>query len=1081
MLSSSDRETSCRLSPIQEEMLLRHQPAPAFGTHIQGACSFLEELEIDIFIKTWQAIVSRHQSLRTSFQGNRRPVSCQSVQASMALPFEIHDWRDLSADVQQSRLLEYLQLDRKKGFLLTEAPLMRFALFCMAPAHYELVWTSHPVIADHHSYFFILDEVFATYDNLRQGKSFPLKAARPYGEYVTWLAEQDSRKTEKFWRNLLDGINAPTFLASTPGGGNLQAGDPEYAECEKRLPQSVTTALRALGAEHHLKLDTILQGAWALLLHRYSGEEDVTFGIEGDCRSWAKETSEAMVGPFINTVPLRLRIVPEMAVITWLQEIKQQRLAILEHGHASLLDIRQWSNVPADLPLFETILVFNECESTSLLRSSREKLGSRTCKLYQWNGYPITLHAYAETGLFLRIIHDRQYFDHGFINRLLAHLNILLEAIARAPAKPLAHLPILTDAERRQVLVEWNATSVDYPRTCLHQLFESQVERTPERIAVVFAGQQLTYRELNERANQVGHYLRKFGVGPDVLVGLFMERSLEMVIGIYGIIKAGGAYVPLDPEYPSERVEFMAKETKAPVLLTQKHLLSRLPRHDARVICLDTDWPEIARESADDTPNGVTEENLAYVIYTSGSTGKPKGVMNTHRGICNRLHWMQDAYRLTGADRILQKTLFGFDVSVWEFFWPLLFGARLIVARPKGHLDGNYLIKLIQEQGVTTLHFVPSMLEVFLDYPEVAKCASLRRVICSGEALPRELQKRFFEKMSAELHNLYGPTEAAVDVTSWVCRRDCARRLVPIGRPVANTQLYILDRYLQPVPVGVIGELFIGGVQVARGYLNRPELTTEKFIPDPFSRVPGARLYRTGDLARYLADGTIEYLGRTDHQIKIRGIRIELGEIDAVLGSHKSVRQAVTTAREDTPGGKQLVAYLVLEDGEPPSAGDLRRYLKDRLPEQMVPSTFVIMEKFPLSANGKIDRQALPLPPAAPLMDKSNYVLPGTELERTVAAIWQEVLLLEKVGIHDNFFDLGGHSLRMAQVHSRLRSRLGREFPLLEMFSNPTVFSLACFLSQHDNKQHPLLQDEWARKLHARKYRMKQRLKHRAF
>jgi amino acid adenylation domain-containing protein len=556
---------------------------------------------------------------------------------------------------------------------------------------------------------------------------------------------------------------------------------------------------------------------------------------------------------------------------------------------------------------------------------------------------------------------------------------------------------------------------------------------------------------LNGRANQVAHHLRAMGVGPEVLVGIFMERSLEMVIAMYGILKAGGAYVPLDPEYPPERVAFMARDTQVPVLLTQRHLMASLPEHKAQVICLDSDWPSIAREDSQNLARGATADNLAYVIYTSGSTGMPKGAMNTHRGICNRLLWMQDEYQLTDKDRILQKTPFSFDVSVWEFFWPLLVGACMVVARPGGHKDSNYLVKTIQEQGITTLHFVPSMLQVFLEEKGVEKCFTLKRVICSGEALPYELQEHFFARLPAELHNLYGPTEAAVDVTYWACKRGSDQRIVPIGFPVANTQMYVLDSHLQPVPIGVPGELYIGGVQVGRGYLNRPELTAEKFILDPFRAVPGARLYRTGDLARYLPGGEIEYLGRTDHQVKIRGFRIELGEIEAVLGEHETIGQVVVMAREDIPGEKRLVAYIVPDGNQTPSASVLRQYLQAKLPEYMVPGAFIMLERVPLSPNGKIDRKALPAPVSIRPVE-SDYVAPGTEMERTIAVIWQEVLQLGRVGIHDNFFDLGGHSLRMAQVHRKLREKIQRDLSMLEMFKYPTINSLAQYLSEGEKE-----------------------------
>jgi len=522
-----------------------------------------------------------------------------------------------------------------------------------------------------------------------------------------------------------------------------------------------------------------------------------------------------------------------------------------------------------------------------------------------------------------------------------------------------------------------------------------------------------------------------------------------MIIGILGILKAGGAYVPLDPDYPEERLAFMLEDASVSVMLTQRHLLDALPGHSGHTICLDTQWEEIAQHSHNAPVNETTPANLAYVIYTSGSTGKPKGVMNTHQGICNRLLWMQDQYQLTSVDAVLQKTPFSFDVSVWEFFWPLLAGVRLVVARPGGHQDPAYLVRIIVEQHITVIHFVPSMLRYFLEASGIKRCTSLRHVICSGEELSRDLQERFFSRMNSQLHNLYGPTEAAVDVTHWTCLRSSKLRIVPIGRPVANTTTYILDSSLQPVPIGVTGQLYLGGVQVARGYLNRPELTAEKFIRDPFDEKQEARLYKTGDLARYLPDGNVEFLGRIDHQVKIRGFRIEIGEIEAVLGQHPELQETTIIAREDQFGDKCLVAYVVPGKKAPISINDLRSFLKGKLPGYMVPSAFVVLDSLPLTPNGKIDRKALP----GLTMERSDiesvFVRPRTPVEEILCGIWCDVLGLKEVSIHNNFFDSGGHSLLATQVMSRISKALELEIPLRFLFEAPTPAGLAMRITQN--------------------------------
>ncbi|MEA2176285.1 MAG: hypothetical protein QOD00_3877, partial [Blastocatellia bacterium] len=617
--------------------------------------------------------------------------------------------------------------------------------------------------------------------------------------------------------------------------------------------------------------------------------------------------------------------------------------------------------------------------------------------------------------------------------------------------QPINTLPLLSATERQQLLIEWNHTSKEYPQDiCLHQLFEAQVERTPDATALIFEDQELSYQELNERANQLAHYLQEMGVGAEVLVGICMERSVEMVVSLLSILKAGGAYVPMDPQYPLERLSLMIEDAGGPVLLTQEHLLDRLPPSESKVVCVDSDWNVILQQRADNLQERLRPENLAYVIYTSGSTGKPKGVMISHDAICNRLFWMQEAYQLSASDRVLQKTPYTFDVSVWEFFWPLLNGAQLVVARPGGHQDSAYLVRLIIERQITVLHFVPSMLQAMLEEPAFEKCDSLREVICSGEALPYNLQERVFERLkTTSLRNLYGPTEAAVDVTHWTCERASQERGVPIGRPIANIHIHILDEHLEPVAIGVPGHLHIGGVGLARGYFHQPHLTAEKFIPDPHSSIHGARLYRTGDLARYLPDGAIEFMGRLDHQIKLRGNRIEAGEVEAALVQHSGVREAVVVVREDTPGDKRLVAYVVCNREQGTSTDELRVHLKRLLPEYMIPSAYVALDELPLTANGKLDRQSLPAPDTSRPAVASELVQPRNSLEEALALLWAKTLGVAQVGVFDNFFELGGHSVLATQLITRLQEVFPTDLPLLTLFfQDPTVAGLAGAITQ---------------------------------
>ena len=577
---------------------------------------------------------------------------------------------------------------------------------------------------------------------------------------------------------------------------------------------------------------------------------------------------------------------------------------------------------------------------------------------------------------------------------------------------------------------------------CIHQMFEMQVNLTPDAIAVIFEKSQLTYEQLNQRANQLANYLRGLGVGKDVLVGVCLERSLEMIVGLLAILKAGGAYVPLDPAYPADRLAFILEDTQTPILLTQEKFFRTLPPHQAQVVCLDVDWEIIAKNSQENPVFETNPDHLIYAIYTSGSTGQPKGVMITHRGIYNQLLWRQTTFQLTSNDKVLQNISFSFDPSVWQIFWPLCYGAKLVLAKPGGHQDTGYLIKLIDKEQITVIALVPSLLRVLLEEPDIEKCQYLRHITCGGEALSVELIERFFVRLNLDnvLHNCYGPTEYSIDTTFWTCQRQTNHTIAPIGRPIANTQIYILDENLKLLPIGEAGELYIGGAGLARGYLNRPQLTQEKFISNPFE---SSKLYKTGDLARYLPDGNIEFLGRIDYQVKIRGFRIELGEIETLLHQHSGLQQSIVIASEDVPGNKQLIAYLVANPEQILSSGELRDFLRKQLPDYMIPAAFVFLDSLPLNPNGKIDRRALPVPNLFDFGDSTNFVAPSNPTEELLANIWKEVLSLEKIGIHDNFFALGGHSLLATRVISRCRQAFAMEIPLQLLFENPTVASLA--------------------------------------
>ncbi|MCG6135477.1 MAG: non-ribosomal peptide synthase/polyketide synthase [Nostoc sp. LLA-1] len=1043
----------------------------AFGLRLVGT------LNVTALQQSLIEIIHRHEALRTNFVTVDGQAT-QIIQTETNWTVIVVDLQHLPLTEQKTTAQKLLQQQAIEPFDLASDALIRATLVVLSPTEQWLSVCMHHVVSDGWSIGVFVQELQALYNGYSQGQPSPLLPLPiQYADFALWqrqwLVGEVLKSQLSYWKEQL--ANAPTFLPLPTDRPRPAVQTFNGAHLEFTLSVELTQKLVKLSQQQGVTLFMTLLAAYNTLLYRYTAQEDILVGTPVAGRD--RTELESLIGFFVNTLVMRTNLAENPSFNELLPRIREMALSAYAHQDLPfemLVEALQPERNLSHTPLFQVMFVLNNAPKSEIeftgLSVSDLSIESAIAK------FDLTLSMEnTSTGLVGGWDYNTDLFDSSTIERMTGHFLTLLEAIVANPGDRISQLPILTAFEQKQLLLEWNDTQVDYPQDkCIHQLFEEQVERTPNAVAVVFDNQQLTYHELNTRANQLAHYLQSLGVSADVLVGICVERSLEMVVGLLGILKAGGAYVPLDPEYPQDRLSFMLENAQVSVLLTQQHLVEKLPEHQARVFCLDTDWEIIPQSNQQNPITGVQTSNLAYVIYTSGSTGKPKGVINTHLGICNRLLWMQQAYQLTEIDCVLQKTPFSFDVSVWEFFWPLLTGARLVVAQPGGHKDSGYLVNLILEQQVTTLHFVPSMLQVFLEEESVKNCSSLKRVICSGEALPKELQERFFTCLGCQLHNLYGPTEAAIDVTFWECQPESNLKTVPIGRPISNTQIYILDQNLQLVPVGVPGELHIGGVGLAKGYLNRPELTQEKFIANPFrgageqrrrgagerrrkiakspvpslqSPVSSPRLYKTGDLARYLPDGNIEYLGRIDNQVKIRGFRIELGEIEAALSQHSDVQTSVVIVREDIPGDKRLVAYIVPQPQITPTVSVLRSFLKEKLPEYMVPSAIAILESLPLTPNGKIDRRALPAPePSSESRDE--YVAPRTPLEEILALIWQQVLKVELVGRHDNFFTLGGHSLLATQLVSRVRSSLKVELPLRSLFAAPTIAELAQLIQQ---------------------------------
>ena len=859
-------------------------------------------------------VVRRHEVFRTTFtsiDGQPFQVIAPELEISIAMV-------DISGVPSEEREAEVQRLaveGARQSFNLKTGPVFRVSLLRLDTEEHVLLLNSHHIANDGWSMWQFIRDLGTAYESICEGRPCELpELPIQYADFAVWqrnwVTGNVLERQLGYWKKQLEGAPDTLELPTDhlrPATSSYR-GAVERRTCSRSLAEKLSRFSRSENATLYMTL----LAAYQALLYRYSGQDDIVVGSPIANRT--RSETEGLIGFFVNTILMRTDLSGNPSFRALLQRVREAALGAYANQDIpfeKLVEALRPDRYLGRLPLFQVWFALQNVPRTEFRLG-----GLELTSVDSHNGtskFDLGLFAVERPdGLYLTAEYSTDLFDAATIKRLLTHYQVILEAVVENPDQRIGELPLLTDAEWRQVVVEWNATDREYPgERPLQQFIEDQVERTPDAPALIFESQQLSYRELNARANQLAHRLRRLGVGPEKLVAICAERSPEMVIALLASMKAGGAYVPIDPDHPRSRVSVMLEDAEPAVLVTQQHLLGVLPEHRAPTICLDTDWQEIASESRENPAVLNNGKDQAYMIYTSGSTGKPKGVPNVHEGIVNRLLWMQDAYCLNGSDRVMQKTPYSFDVSVWEFFWPLMTGACLVVARPEGHKDPSYLVNLIQERQITTMHFVPSMLRMFLEAGEVERCTSLRRVVCSGEALPFDLQQRFYERLGAELHNLYGPTEAAVDVSYWHCSPESALSVVPIGKPIWNTQLYILDSYLQPVPVGVPGELHIGGVNLARGYWKQPELTAQKFIADPFSGKPGARLYKTGDLTRFLPDGNIEYLGRIDHQVKIRGFRIELGEIETTLDSHPGVMQSVVMAREDVPGDKRLVGYVV--------------------------------------------------------------------------------------------------------------------------------------------------------------------------
>ena len=1042
ILSSTQRSEPLPLSPDQQRLWFLWQLEPeSTAYHIGGILRLSGQLDTAAMRDAFGGLVARHESLRTLFYVDKDGVPKQLIRPDASFDLEVVDFRGMPAEEARQREDDTIRRINDEPFDLSTGPLLRAALLRVSDDAYALVVVMHHIISDGVSMQIMLDELATSYRAYIRSEPAQLpELSVQYADYASWqrdwLAAGEGERQLAYWQQQL-GSEHPVL--------DLPTDHPRQASTAKRagqhefsLPNELQVGLRRFAESQNTSLFTVLLAAFQGLLHRYSGQQDIRVGVPVANRQ--RQEIERVIGFFVNTLVLRNNIDSRHSFETVLTQCQDAVIGALAHSNLpfeQLVEALQPARNSIHNPLVQVMFNYRQ-EDLSGFQTLPDLTLTESGFLHQDAQFDLTLEVRESPDgeLKFSMVYASGLFEPETIRRLAGYFETLLQRLLMSPGQALGDIELLENSERQQ-LIQWGVNTQGYSDAVpVHHLIEQQAATTPEATALVFADKSFSYAELNTYANQLAHYLIGLGVSPETRVGIAMERSIEMVVGLLGILKAGGAYVPLDPEYPMERLAFIADDSGIELLLTQHHLRESLPVADGLSV-VELDRLDVAHRGSTDPAVALHGEHLAYVIYTSGSTGRPKGAAIRHDALTNCMVWMQETYQLTDADAVLHKAPFGFDVSVWEIFWPLSVGARLVIAQPGDHRDPERIIELIQRHGVTTLNFVPSMLKAFLAYPDVKAKTRLEHIMCGGEAVPATLQQDVAECLDgANLHDLYGPTEATIHVTHWWCRDDVHRQ-IPIGRPISGTRTYVLDGELNLVPQGVAGELYLGGVSLARGYLNRSDLTAERFVADPFTE--GERLYRTGDLVRWRDDGQLEYLGRLDHQVKIRGLRIELGEIEAELLAQPEVREAVVVAQEG-PGGSRLVAYVVPQNDSELHTSLLSEMLGQRLPDYMVPGVVVTLEALPLNANGKVDRKAFPEPDLA---SNSQYEPPQGEVEEALADIWSEVIGVERVGRYDNFFELGGHSLLATQISARFTQRFGEALPVRLIFEHPMLAKLA--------------------------------------
>jgi amino acid adenylation domain-containing protein len=1046
------------LSPLQQGLLSHYSGNPMAGMDVVQIVFHLPEaVEAPPFAMAWDWLVRRHAILRTTFDaGTMERAPLQTVHEPMPVDFRWEDWRDRDATDRDEQWTRLMAIDRSRQINPMKLPLWRVTVVRLADTEHRVIFTFHHLLLDARALLVLLPELFAAYEACRAGRTPPDGEVHPYRNYIEWLQRQDPERSLHYWRETLAGFHTPTPLplARTCGPVRLSAAGSHHRVL--KLDPARTGVLKKFARDSEVTMNTLVQGAWALLLGRCSGEPEVLFGAVRACRHASVPGAENLVGPLINTVPMRVALTPGRRVVEWLQTLRRQWVEMRPHEHVGLSAIQPLTDIPAGTPLFDTVTSYQEPSWDEALAALGGPWAGRRFEVHNQINHPLALDAAGGDCLQLRISYDQARFTPASIDRMLGHCVTLLEGMATYPDRFLSNLPLLTPEEETLLLKSWNGTPVDFGGLiCVQEQFARAAARFPDALAVSDEQRSLTYAEVEHQSTALARRLQNLGAAPGVVVGVCFPPSVDLVISLLAVLKAGGTYLPMDPVYPEERLAFMARDAGIRMAVTAQQHSALFSAKSIRVVHCDESSPEAPHPTAA-VPTSL--DATAYLIYTSGSTGVPKGVPIRHRSLANLVAWHRQTYAVTPADRATQLASPAFDACVWEL-WPYLTaGASIHIPGPDVRVSPSRLVSWLTDRRIT-LSFIPTpLVEALMDETWPSN-TNLRAILTGGDRLRRWPG----QSLPCPLFNHYGPTESTVVATCALVPPESDGYPAPsIGRPIANTQVYVLDAHRQPVPIGVPGELYLGGAGLADGYHARGELTEEKFVPDLFNHLSEQKLYRTGDLVRWRDDQQLDYLGRLDQQVKIRGHRIEPGEIEAALNDHPAVRESLVLAREDATGQPQLVAYYLLRPGQSVPAPTMAATLHRRLPAHMVPVFFMPLDAWPLTAHGKIDRHRLP-PPVHAVATETIAPRPG--LESDISLIWSEVLGCTRPGACDDFFALGGHSLRAAQVVARLNAMLPVALTVRHLFEYSTIASLAKFIEQNSRlaEPAPLLEVELAR------------------